>query len=181
MVRSKQIQRPQLVLVVDDQEINRDSLEVILEDDYEVITAGKGAEALEIMREHSKDLSIVLLDLMMPVMDGYEVLKTVSADDELRRIPVIVMTADKEAELEALQLGAADFITKPFDLHEVILARVGRIIELGEGRKLISAAELDSLSGLYTRNFFFEYALLNAHRRAENGYVIREEHRKQRD
>lgn len=158
MIKSKQIQRPQLVLVVDDQEINRDALGVILEDDYEVIYAENGKEALETIWERLEDLSIVLLDLMMPVMNGFEVLETVRNDEQLRQIPVIVLTAEKNAELQALQMGAADFITKPFDMPEVILARVGRIIELSEGRKLISAAEHDRLTMLYNRNFFFEYA-----------------------
>ena len=158
MIKSKQIQRPQLVLVVDDQEINRDALEVILEDDYEIICAENGREALNMMRAHLDALSIVLLDLMMPVMNGFEVLEAARADEQLRKIPIIVLTAEKNAELQALQMGAADFITKPFDNHEVILARVSRIIELNEGRKLISAAEHDSLTLLYTKNFFFEYA-----------------------
>ena len=158
MIKSKQIQRPQLVLVVDDQELNRDVLGMILEDDYEVIFAENGKEALALMRERLDDLSIVLLDLMMPVMNGFEVMEEVRADEKLRQVPIIVLTAEKNAELKALQMGAADFITKPFDAHEVILARVGRIIELNEGKKLISAAEHDSLTVLYTRNFFFEYA-----------------------
>ena len=158
MIQSKQIQRPQLVLVVDDYEINRDILGIILEDDYEVIYASNGQEALDAMREHASELSIVLLDLMMPVMSGFEVLEHVRDDEQLSKIPIIVLTAEKSAELQALQLGAADFITKPFDLHEVILARVGRIIELSEGRQLISAAEHDKITLLYSRNFFFEYA-----------------------
>ena len=99
-----------------------------------------------------------MLDLMMPVKNGYEVLKTIREEEELRNLPVIVMTSYKEAEVDALRLGASDFITKPFDLYEVILARVGRIIELNEGRRLISSAEKDELTGLYSKNFFFEYA-----------------------
>ena len=158
MIQSKQMQRPKLVLVVDDHEINRDSLGVILEDDYEVIYAENGEEALEEMRGHANGLSLVLLDLMMPVMNGFEVLEYVRQDEQLKAIPIIVLTADKSAELQALQMGAADFITKPFDMPEVILARVGRIIELSEGRQLISAAEHDKLTMLYSRNFFFEYA-----------------------
>ena len=157
MIRSKQIDRPQVVLVVDDQEINRDALGVILEDYYEVIYAENGKEALELMNEHFDELSIVLLDLMMPVMNGYEVLERVKDDEQLKRIPIIVLTSEKSAELKALQLGAADFITKPFDIHEIIIARVRRIIELSEGKKLISAAEHDHLTGLYNRSFFFEY------------------------
>ena len=158
MIKSMQIQRPQLVLVVDDQEINRDVLGAILEDDYTVIYAENGREAIEVMRENQQSLSIVLLDLMMPVMTGFDVLEAVRGDENLRHIPIIVLTAEKSAELQALQMGALDFITKPFDMHEVILARVGRIIELSEGRQLISAAEHDKLTGLYNRNFFFEYA-----------------------
>ena len=158
MIRSKQIQRPQLVLIVDDQEINRDALGIILENDYELLYAENGKEALDTMRAHIDDLVIVLLDLMMPVMNGFEVLEAVRSDEDLKKIPIIVLTSDKSAELQALQLGAADFITKPFDTHEVILARVSRIIELSEGRKLISSAETDKLTGLYNRNFFYEYA-----------------------
>ena len=90
--------------------------------------------------------------------DELAVMERVMADETFRNIPVIVLTAEKNAELQALEMGAADFITKPFDVPEIILARVGRIIELSEGRQLISAAETDRVTGLYTRNFFFEYA-----------------------
>ena len=158
MIGSERIHRPQVVLVVDDHEINRDALELILGNDYEVIFAANGKEALDQMRAHATDLSIVLLDLMMPVMTGFEVLERVQQDEQLSKIPIIVLTADKSAELQALQMGAADFITKPFDLAEIILARVGRIIELSEGRQLINAAEHDQLTMLYSRSFFPEYA-----------------------
>ena len=158
MINSKQIQHPQMILVVDDQEINRDLLCDILEENYELIYAENGKEALEQMRANIDELSIVLLDLRMPVMNGMEVLEIVRNDERLRRIPIIVLTADKNAELQALQMGASDFITKPFDMREVIQARVSRIIELSEGRQLISAAEHDELTMLYNRNFFLEYA-----------------------
>ena len=158
MIESACIQRRQLVLVVDDQEINRDALGITLEDDYDVIFACNGKEALEQIHAHEADLSIVLLDLMMPVMNGFEVLERVQGDEQLKSIPIIVLTAEKSAELQALQMGAADFITKPFDMPEIILARLGRIIELSEGRQLISAAEHDRLTGLYSRSFFPEYA-----------------------
>lgn len=158
MIKSKQLERRQLVLIVDDYEINRDALEVILEDDYDVIQAENGKEALKQMQEHVNDLSLVMLDLIMPVMSGFEVMEEMRKDEQLSKLPVIVLTAEKEAELTALQLGAYDFITKPFDQPEIIKARVSRIIELSEGRQLISTAEHDRLTGLYTRNFFVEYA-----------------------
>ena len=157
MIKSRQIQRPQRVLVVDDQEINRDALGIILEDYYEVLYAENGRQAMNVLQDYHGDISLVMLDLMMPEMNGFEVLQALKADDQLKSIPVIVLTADKSAELKALQMGAADFITKPFvDMDEVILARVSRIIELSEGRQLISAAEHDSLTGLYSRYFFVE-------------------------
>ncbi|MBR6219540.1 MAG: EAL domain-containing protein [Clostridia bacterium] len=158
MILSRQFKAPQLVLVVDDQEINRDVLGMILEDDYEIIYASNGREALEQIERYRDRLSVVLLDLIMPELDGFQVLERVRGNEFLKQIPVIVLTAEKTAELRALQMGAADFITKPFDMHEVILARVGRIIELSEGRQLISAAEHDRVTMLYSRNFFFEYA-----------------------
>ena len=166
MIQSREINRRPLVLVVEDQEINRDVLGMILEDDYDVIYAENGKEGLDLITGNQDKLSIILLDLMMPVMDGFEVLRAMNRDPELKKIPVIVLTAEKEAELKALQMGAADFITKPFDLHEVILARIARIIELSEGRQLISSAERDRLTGLYARSFFFEYAerIFNYHK-----------------
>ena len=154
----KKLGHRRLVLVVEDQDINRDVLGMILEDEYDIIYATNGKEALESMQEYIDRLSIVLLDLMMPVMDGFEVLEAVREDPGMQRIPIIVLTADKSAELRALKLGAADFITKPYDMHEVILARVGRIIELSEGRHLINVAEKDPVTGLYSHSFFLEYA-----------------------
>ena len=154
----KKLGHRRLVLVVEDQDINRDVLGMILEDEYDIIYATNGKEALESMEEYIDRLSIVLLDLMMPVMDGFEVLEAVRDDPGMQRIPIIVLTADKSAELRALKLGAADFITKPYDMHEVILARVGRIIELSEGRHLINVAEKDPVTGLYSHSFFLEYA-----------------------
>lgn len=95
MIKAKQMQRPQLVLVVDDQEINRDALGIILEDNYELLYAENGQEALTLMRENADELSLVLLDLMMPVMSGFEVLEAAGREEALTHIPIIVLTAEK--------------------------------------------------------------------------------------
>ena len=158
MIETKQIERPKLILIADDIELNRDALEVVLDGQYDLLFAENGKEALEIMRMHREDLSMLILDLNMPVMNGYEVMERLREDELLQHIPVIVLTADKSAELQALQMGAADFITKPFDIPEIIQTRVSRILELSEGKKLISVAERDRITGLYSRNFFYEYA-----------------------
>ena len=95
MLESRQIREIKTVLVVDDQEVNRDVLGAILEDDYHVLYAENGAEAIERIREYMNTLSIVLLDLYMPVMNGFEVLERMKEDDMMSRIPVIVLTSEK--------------------------------------------------------------------------------------
>ena len=145
------------VMVVDDEEVNRKMLGSILESEYEVIYAEDGRDALFQIGLHKERLSLILLDLLMPELDGYGVLNALRADDELRKIPVIVLTSEKSAEVKSLQLGAADFLSKPYDMPEVIMARIRRSIELAEDVNIIKATENDSLTGLYTREFFYEY------------------------
>ena len=145
------------VLVVDDEEINREILGMILEGSYEVMYASDGQEALDTMRAFSDILGLVLLDIMMPRMDGYQVLEEMQSDPSLQKIPVIVLTSEKGAEIKSLKMGAADFLTKPYDRPEVILARVRHSIELYENTTLIQSTENDSLTGLYNREFFFNY------------------------
>ena len=145
------------VLIVEDEAVNRDLLSFILRDTYDVLTACDGAEAMEILRARPGRIAMILLDILMPRMDGIEFLKRRAADEALSRVPVIVLTSDKDAELQTLKLGALDFITKPYDMPEIILARVQRIIEFVEDRQIIQDVERDELTGLYTRGFFFEY------------------------
>ena len=146
------------VLIVDDEAINRDILGMTLEEDYDLLYACDGQEALNVIREQGDKLSLILLDLMMPVLSGMELLKILREDPSLRQIPVLVLTADQEAEIESLHLGAVDFIPKPYPRAGVIQARVQRIIELHEDRETISATERDPLTGLYTREYFYRYA-----------------------
>ncbi|MBQ2592714.1 MAG: response regulator, partial [Candidatus Riflebacteria bacterium] len=146
-----------MVLVVDDEFVNREMLGFIIKRDYNVINAKNGKEALELIRKHKTILSLVLLDLLMPVMDGFTVLKELQNDQELNKIPVIVLTSEKSAEIESLRLGAVDFITKPYDMPEVILARVRRSIELSEGSKMIQNTSHDETTGLLSKDFFFQF------------------------
>ena len=145
------------ILIVDDELVNRELLGNLLSRDYEVHYAENGRQALDILQKREHIYSLLLLDLLMPVMNGFETLERIKSDDRLRSIPVMVMTSEKDAEVKSIKMGAADFIAKPFDLPEVILARCGRIIELQEDQSLIRAAAKDHLTGLYTRDFFTEY------------------------
>ena len=151
-------ERKRRVLVVEDVEINRGILESYLEDSYEMIPAENGREALNALEEHCETLSLVLLDLRLPDMDGIDILRSMKADPRYARIPVIVMTSDRESEVESLNLGASDFISKPYPSEKVIQARVHRTIETSENREAARWAERDPLTGLYSREYFFQYA-----------------------
>ncbi len=146
------------ILIVEDEFINQELLKLMLADTYEVVVAGTGAEAMEEVRAHYDILSLILLDLNLPDMHGLEVLRQIKADSRSARLPVIVMTAEKEAEVESLSLGAIDFIPKPYPQQKVVLARVLRTIELSEDRDTIRWTERDQLTGLYTREYFYRYA-----------------------
>ena len=146
------------ILIVDDEAINREILGNIIQSEYKVIYAENGKDALEKIHSKGNEISLVLLDLLMPVMDGNAVLKAMNDEGIITDIPVIVLTSEKSSEIESLKLGAADFLTKPYDLPEVILARVRHSIQLFENSKIIHATEFDKLTLLYSPDFFFEYA-----------------------
>jgi putative two-component system response regulator len=116
------------VLVVDDVDLNVMILEEILKDSYHTITAGNGVQALEVLRKAEVLPKIVLLDVFMPEMNGYQMLEIMKADSTLKRIPVIFITTS-DSESEALSAGAVDFISKPF-LPEIVKLRVRNQIEL---------------------------------------------------
>ena len=146
------------ILIADDEFINRELLGNVLEENYTVLFAENGKEALDIIKENKTTLSAVLLDIIMPVMTGTELLKILKSDPELENIPVIVLTSDQESEAAILDIGAADFIPKPYPRTAVIKARVRRTIELSEDRQIINMTERDVLTGLYNSEYFFRYA-----------------------
>lgn len=119
----------QLVLVVDDSGLNLRVAMNILKDDFDVACANSGEAAFKMMEKRVPDL--MLLDLHMPGMNGFEVMERMNADPVLKDIPVILLTADnnRENEVRGFELGAMDFITKPF-VDQIMLRRVGRILEL---------------------------------------------------
>ena len=116
------------ILVVDDIELNVMILQEILRDNYNIITASNGREALEKLRSIKTLPKIILLDIFMPEMNGYQMLEIIKADNALKRIPVIFITTS-DSESDALSAGAVDFISKPF-LPEIVKLRVKNQIEL---------------------------------------------------
>lgn len=121
------------ILIVDDQEVNRFILGQIFKDRYTILEASNGADAMEIIKSHIKTLAVILLDYIMPNMDGFEVLKQMNAKKYLRFIPVIMITTDQSVEVESqgFSEGASDFITKPFQ-PSIVLKRTQNIIDLFE-------------------------------------------------
>ncbi len=146
------------ILLVEDEPINQEILDMILGETYEIIPALTGQAGLDAMEESAETISLVLLDLNLPDMHGLDVLRRLKANARFAALPVIVMTADKNAEVESLTIGAIDFIPKPYPQPKVILARVLRTIELSEDRDIIRLTERDHLTGLYNREYFYHYA-----------------------
>jgi len=108
------------ILVVEDVDFNRDLLVQLLEDDYEVIEAANGQEGVKLAERERPDL--MLMDLSLPVMDGWEATRQLKANDKLRSIPVIALTAHamKGDEEKALAAGCDDYLVKPLDEDELI-------------------------------------------------------------
>ena len=145
------------ILIAEDEFVNQEILKEILSDEYEVLIANNGIEALDILNSTTVPISLILMDLNMPLMDGFTLLKEIKKVKEYMNIPIIVITGEKDSELEALNLGAVDFIAKPFDLNEIIKARVNRSIELSEQRIIVRASEKDDLTDTYNKHIFIKY------------------------
>jgi putative two-component system response regulator len=117
------------VLAVDDVKMNIMILKEILKDEYNILTANNGKQALEVLESAEVLPKIILLDVQMPVMTGREMFDIMKTNETFRRIPVIFITADNDSESELLAAGAADFINKPFS-PEVVKLRVKNQISL---------------------------------------------------
>lgn len=148
-----------VVLIVEDEEINREILKCILIDDYDVLEVDNGKVALDILRNRD-DISAIILDIIMPVMNGMEFLKVYHNDEHLTAIPLIVSTSDDddETECECLKYDAWDFIKKPYN-RDIIKFRIRNAIErsnLSLYKELKYREEYDSLTGIYGRRRFFQ-------------------------
>lgn len=145
------------LLAVEDNVINREILKEILSPEYQVLEAGNGQEALAVLEEQKDKISLILLDVQMPVMDGYTFLRKMKAEPSYSSIPVIVTTqSDTEAdEVEALSYGATDFVGKPYR-PQILRHRVASIINLRETAAIINQFRYDQLTGLYSKEFFYQ-------------------------
>ncbi|WP_278950019.1 EAL domain-containing protein [Anaerobutyricum hallii] len=119
------------ILIVDDSELNRELLAGMLEDEYEIYQVENGKKAIDILEENREQFKLVLLDINMPVMDGYEVLSIMKRRKWLDKLPVIVISAEISGESvkKAYELGASDYFVRPFNVA-IVLRRVRNMITL---------------------------------------------------
>lgn len=147
------------ILIVEDNEFNRALLVEILSSQYETLEAENGKVGLEILEREKEAVSLILLDIVMPVMNGYEFLDALKANPAIASIPVIVTTQNEgeNDEIAALERGASDFVAKPYKA-KVILRRVASIIHLRENATMLNLFQKDRTTGLLSKEYFCQQA-----------------------
>lgn len=148
------------MLIADDNEENRDILSLLFQDDYAILQAKNGLETLTVLEQNSGSIDVVLLDLMMPDLDGLDVLRRRAALPYFQDVPVVVITASNapEDQIMAFQLGAGDYINKPF-VPDIVRSRVKNVMAAHRRRRAIARQALgrkmqpalDLLTGLYNQ------------------------------
>ena len=121
----------QKILIADDSEMNRELLAAILEEEYDIIQANDGVQAVDCLQRHAEEISLLLLDIVMPKMDGFEVLNVMERKHLIEDIPVIMISSeDSDVYVRrAYELGVSDYISRPFDA-KVVYQRVFNTIKL---------------------------------------------------
>ena len=168
-----QKKRKKQILIVEDNDINRMMLKEILADEYHILEAENGQIGLEVLEKNRETIALVLLDVMMPIMDGYTFLEKVKENKELSLIPVIIMTQSdsEEDEISALAHGAADFVPKPYR-PRVILHRVSNMIKLRETAALVNQFKYDRLTGLFSKEYFYQKVKQRLEENPDKNYTI---------
>lgn len=148
------------ILVVDDNSLNRKILSKLLSaEGYNILEAENGKIAFDIISNVNNKVDLALLDLSMPVMNGYEFLSKMTETGIIKKVSVIVTTGTDytDTEIQSLKLGASDFITKPYNA-DIVRYRVKNIFKLRDNATLINQLEIDRLTGVYNREAFFYHA-----------------------
>ena len=136
----------QKILVVDDSEMNRAILIEMLKEEFEIIEAENGKQGLQLLRQYGKKISVVLLDIVMPVMDGFEVLTVMNRDHMIDDIPVIMISSEESETYirRAFNFGVSDYISRPFDC-DVVYQRVFNTIKLYAKQRHLVAMVSDQM------------------------------------
>ena len=147
----------QRIIVADDVEINRELLRNILEQDYRMEMAEDGAQALQKLQEHQKETAVVLLDLQMPGVDGFQVLEEMRRRGWMGKIPVLIISGEHgvEAENRCFELGVSDFIRKPFE-SSIVRKRIQNAVELFEYKKQLEQKVAEQAKALEKQSRIIE-------------------------
>lgn len=161
-----------VLLVVDDSKLERAVLDGFLKDEYSILEAEDGEQAIETVRHHCDELSAIILDSDMPSLDGFETLKRIKAQEAWAQIPIIMTTSleDDGSREKAISMGADGFATKPFN-GKLLLHAVQNVIRLKETAALVSSASKDKLTNILNVEAFYNEAerMISQH---EAGYYI---------
>lgn len=143
----------QKILIVDDSEMNRSILADMLDSEYEILEAEDGVKAIAMLQKHLLGISLVLLDVVMPNMDGFEVLTVMNQNHWIEDIPVIMISAENNSSnvKRAYELGVTDFITRPFDML-IVRRRVDNTILLYTKQKKLIGMLADQIYEKERRN-----------------------------
>ena len=150
------------ILIVDDAEINRSLLADILSVEYDIMEASNGMEAVSLLNQYHADLSLILLDIVMPEMDGFEVLAIMNRNGWIQSIPVITISAETSSSYieHAYDLGAADSISRPFD-EKTVLRRVSNMLMLYTKQKILEGMVTEQIIDKEKNNFLMVEILSN--------------------
>lgn len=151
------IQSTQTILIVDDEPINIKALQAVLGDEHLLAFANSGEEALEMAKDDPQP-DLILMDIVMPGLDGFEVCSLLKKDEKTRHIPIVFLTAKWETseETKGLEMGAVDYIRKPFSAP-IIRARIRNHLELKKTRDMLeNLSTLDGLTNIPNRRRFDE-------------------------
>ena len=144
------------ILIVDDSRLNRETLAAILKDKYNIIEAEDGRSGLEILEKRKDDIVLVILDIVMPGMDGFAFMEEARTRESIRNIPIVVATTetDYQTEKRCLELGVWDFIPKVFRSDRNILAGRGklRICKADAEKRLCEASAKTQVEKRFTKN-----------------------------
>lgn len=144
------------ILIADSDDLSRDLAEALLKNDFNILMAKSGEEALELIERNHKMIDCIILGLDMPGISGTKVLETIKASRTFSSIPVSIVTSHntKEEERECLEKGAIDFVTKPYD-GQLLRRRINNIVDLHKSSSQLSEIEIDEATGAYTRAAFY--------------------------
>lgn len=166
------------VLIVEDDETSRAILASILREHYSVLIAENGMQAMDILARNFEEIAVVVTDLEMPKMDGYELISQMKNIARYSDIPIVVTTSSGVVEnnrvgveVRCLELGASDFLLKPY-VADVVINRIRSLIRLRESITMLNILEKDPLTGLYTKEFFFKKVEQYLSENPEQNYLM---------